>query len=284
LIKVASVQGTAVLDSSGKNSPLISVVITTKNEERNLENCLCSVKNQSYRHIEIIVVDNFSDDRTREIAQKYTTKVFLKGNERSAQRNFGAEVANGKYLIYLDADMILCTSLLEECVSRCECGEFDACYVPERNIGEGFWIRVRNFERSFYTGTVIDAVRFVRRELFLKAGGFNEALVSPEDLDFDRKIREIGRVGIACAPLYHNEGRFNVKRYVDKKRYYTSGIKKYTKKWGKNSETMKQIGVQYRLIGVFFEQGKWKRLLRNLPFTVAMYWLRFNVALAYLGI
>jgi glycosyltransferase involved in cell wall biosynthesis len=265
-----------------RKEPLVSVIITTKNEEKNIEKCIQSVQKQSYKNIELILVDNFSEDKTIEIAQKYAVKIFSKGNERSAQRNYGANVATGKYLIYLDADMILSRDVLSECVQCCEQTHSIASYIPERIVGHGFWIKVRDFERSFYTGTVIDAVRFIRRDLFLQVGGFDENLIGPEDWDFDRKIRKIGRTGITRVPLYHNEGRFNIKRYLKKKGYYTDGIQKYIKKWGPvDLVTIKQTGLWYRLIGVFVEKGKWKKLIQHPIFMVAMYYLRIRVAIEY---
>lgn len=271
-----------IYSAETKNVPLVSVVITTKNEEKNIENCLQSIRSQTFKNIELIVVDNFSEDKTAELSKKCAAKVYFKGNERSAQRNYGAKVARGEYLIYLDADMILSPTVIEECVAKCKCDNVDALYVPERIVGDGFWIKVRDFERSFYTGTVIDAVRFVRRDLFLQVGGFDETLVGPEDWDFDRKIRKIGRTGVAIVPLYHNEGRFIMKRYLKKKGYYTDGIQRYIKKWGSNDlETAKQVGIRYRLMDVFVEKGKWKRLIGNLPFATAMYCLRIRVALEY---
>ena len=59
--------------------PLVSVVITTKNEEKNIENCLRSIRSQTFKNIELIVVDNFSEDKTAEIAKKYGAKVYFKG-------------------------------------------------------------------------------------------------------------------------------------------------------------------------------------------------------------
>jgi len=268
-----------------KPSRIVSVVITTKNEEINIENCLKSIERQSLKNIELIVVDNFSEDRTVEIARKHGAKVYLKGPERPSQRNYGAQVAIGEYLLYLDADMILSPKVIEDCVKKCEVGAVDAIYIPERIMGEGFWIKVRDFERSFYTGTVVDAVRFIRRDLFWRVGGFDESLIGPEDWDFDRRVRKIGRTGIASTPLYHNEGRFNMERYLKKKNYYADGIKNYVRKWGPNDqETIKQVGVWYRLMGVFVEKGKWKKLIRTPLFTIAMYGLRLRVALTYLMI
>ena len=98
---------------------LVSVVVTTKNEERNIANCLESIKNQnlSSLSIEAIVVDNNSTDKTVEIVKSHChceakqkqshIRLYNFGPERSAQRNFGIKQANGKYILYLDADMIL---------------------------------------------------------------------------------------------------------------------------------------------------------------------------------
>jgi glycosyltransferase involved in cell wall biosynthesis len=263
--------------------PLVSVIITTKNEEKNIGNCLKTIRCQSMKNIELIVVDNCSKDKTVEIARKHGAKVYLKGPERSSQRNYGAKISTGKYLLYLDADMILSPNVIEECIKKCETNQIAALYIPELIIGEGFWIKVRDFERSFYTGTVIDAVRFIRKDLFAKVGGFDENLIGPEDWDFDRRVRKVSRTGIVKAPLYHNEGNFNMKRYLKKKKYYTDGIRNYVNKWGLNDiETARQIGAWYRLIGVFIERNKWKKLVRHPLLAIAMYCLRLRVALGYL--
>jgi len=262
---------------------MVSVVITTKNEEKNIENCLRSIKGQTFKNIELVVVDNFSEDKTVEVAKKYGAKVYFKGPERSSQRNYGAQVSSGKYLLYLDADMILSLNVIKECVEKCEIDSVDALYVPERIVGDGFWIKVRDFERSFYTGTVVDAVRFIRKDLFERVEGFDESLIGPEDWDFDRRIRKIGRTGIVNSALYHNEGSFSMKGYLKKKNYYTDGIKNYIRKWGADDpETIRQTGVWYRLMGVFVEKGKWKKLIRHPLFTIAMYCLRLRVAVGYL--
>jgi glycosyltransferase involved in cell wall biosynthesis len=263
--------------------PIVSVVITTKNEDQNIRRCIQSILNQTYGNLELILVDNYSNDRTVEIGKEYGARVFLKGNERSDQRNYGVKMANGSYVIYLDADMILSKNLIAECVEECERNHIDALYIPERIVGAGFWILVRNFERSFYTGTIIDAVRFVRKSIFEEIGGFDEELIGPEDWDFDRRVRAVGKVAVATTELYHNEGRFNIKKYLSKKRYYGKGIQKYIKKWGEQDpEVIKQIGVRYRLFDVFVEKGKYKKLLAHPQLATAMYFLRFRVALGFL--
>jgi len=271
---------------SNPQFPLVSVIITTKNEERNIANCLESIKNQklnSHFPIEIIVVDNNSTDKTKEIALSYTDKVYNVGPERSAQRNFGVRQASGKYILYLDSDMILSENVVKECVEKCENEDNIALYIPEIIIGNGFWIKVRDFERSFYNATVIDCVRFVRRDEFLELGGFDENLTGPEDWDFDRRIREVGKVDIIEAPIHHNERDFALGKYLNKKSYYAKSFDKYMEKWPEEDLVIKkQLGFGYRYIGVFVENGKWKRLAKHPVLTMGICFLKFMVGVIYL--
>ena len=85
----------------------ISIIIATKNEENNISRLLRSLKEQTFRDFETIIVDNNSSDQTKKIASKFTSKIFIHGPERSTQRNYGLEKAIGKYILFLDADMEL---------------------------------------------------------------------------------------------------------------------------------------------------------------------------------
>lgn len=69
----------------------------------------------------------------------------------------------------------------------------------------------------------------------------------------------------------------------EKKKSLCKDLNKYIEKWGKDDpEIKKQLGMRYRLFDVFVEKGKWKKLLRHPLFTIALYSLRFGVAVAYL--
>lgn len=266
--------------------PLISVVITSRNEEKNIANCLQSIKTQTYPQdkIEIIVVDNNSSDKTKEIASQYTQLVFDKGPERSAQRNYGVEKSSGKYFIYLDADMILSEKVIKECVEKMEANEkLVGLYIPEIIMGDSFWCKVRRFERSFYDGTVIDCVRFIRKDKFIAVGMFDLTMTGPEDWDLDKKLRQVGKVALITEKLYHNEAEFNLKKYLAKKSYYTKSFGTYIRKWGKDDLDIKrQFGFYYRFLGVFIEKGKWKKILQYPILTFGMHYLRFLVGLKYI--
>ena len=269
---------------SSEVDPVVSVIVTTKNEERNIGACLESVVQQSMAPLEMIVVDNYSEDKTEKIALEYGSKVFELGPERSAQRNYGVEKAHGVYILYLDADMRLSPKVIEECVNCCEADSgVSGIYIPEIIVGEGFWIKVRRFERSFYDGTVIDAVRFIPKATFQKVKGFDLHFTGPEDWDFDKKIRGLGRTVVTDSFLEHDEGDFDLQLYLGKKSYYSKGFDTYAEKWGKDDpDVRKQLSPWYRFVGVFVEQGKIIKLMEHPILTLGMYYLRFRVGILYL--
>src|SRR5680860_940131 len=194
---------------------LVSVVITTKNEEKNIENCIKSILEQSYQNIEIIVVDNYSSDKTKEIALKYTDKVFDLSKEidlteiknyRGAQLNFGVSKASGEIIFFPDADMTFDKDLLAEAVNKLE--PADALYIPEIICGKGLFGKIRNFERSFYNETCIDGVRIVKKNVFNEAGGFDvkNIVFGPDDWDFTKTLKQKNYIlDITKETLYHHE-------------------------------------------------------------------------------
>lgn len=233
------------------NQPLVSIIIPTKNSAAVIENCLASVVNQTYKKIEIIVIDNFSTDKTPEIAKKYTNNFYQKGPERSAQRNFGVEKAKGQFILIIDSDMVLTRSVIKRCVKKAKKG-FGAIIIPEESFGEGFWAQCKKLERSFYVGDdSIEAARFFSRELFLELGGFDEELVSGEDWDLSNRARQQAKIGRIDELIFHNEGRINLIKTLRKKLYYASHFSKYLHK----NNQGQQINLLYRY-GLFFKQPK----------------------------
>lgn len=199
----------------------VSVIITTKNEEEHLENLLKSLQKQSYKNVECIVVDNNSNDRTKKIAGKYTSRVFNFGPERSAQRNYGAKKARGSYLLFLDADMKLERRVIESCVETIEQSNSDAVIIPEISYGKSFWSRVKAYERSFYVGDEsIEAARFFRKFTFFRVGGFDEKITGPEDWELSDRVRREYIISRISLPIFHNEGSLGLIELLKKKYYY----------------------------------------------------------------
>ena len=104
----------------------LSVCILTKNEEKNIERCLENVKDIAD---EIIIVDDFSSDRTIEICRKYTDKIFKRElkNDFSAQRNYAISKATGDWILMIDPDELVTQELKEKIKKLIENKEID-CY------------------------------------------------------------------------------------------------------------------------------------------------------------
>jgi len=208
---------------------LVSIIIPTKNSSRTLESCLKSIKEQSYKNIETIVIDNSSNDNTKDISRKYTDKVFNYSPERSAQRNFGVKNSKGEYLLIIDSDMELSKDVVKSCVEKILLNkEIKSLVIPEESFGEGFWAQCKKLERSFYVGVDwMEAARFFDKEIYLEVKGYDEEMVSGEDWDLSQRFELLGKVGRIDNFIYHNEGNLSLLKTLKKKYYYASKFEKY---------------------------------------------------------
>lgn len=91
-------------------NPVISIIIPVYNVEKWLNKCIDSILVQSYKNFEVILVNDGSTDKSREICDKYSkednrVKVFHNKNKGlSYSRNFGVKNSNGKYVMFVDSD------------------------------------------------------------------------------------------------------------------------------------------------------------------------------------
>lgn len=254
--------------------PRVSVIVPTKNSEGTIEKSLKSIGNQTYPNIEIIVVDNHSTDRTLEFARKYKATIYTKGPERSAQRNFGAQKAQGEYLIFLDSDIELTPDVVQECIEIAN-GEYDVITFPELIIGDGFWAKCRALEALCYLGDdTVEAPRFYNKKVFFSLGGFDEELNGPEDWDLREKALKAGhKIGRIKALTMHHEGQVDPIIRIKKKFYYGKTMGEYIKKHPHIAKA--QIP--------FFRRcylRNWKLLVKNPLHTLGFLTLKFGEMLA----
>jgi glycosyltransferase involved in cell wall biosynthesis len=215
------------------NGPLVSIIVPTYNSQNTLEKCLTSIRNQTYKNIQTIVVDNGSTDRTVEIARQYGAEVhILVGVERSRQINYGVKMARGKYVYRVDSDFILDPIIVEEATRKCEDEGYDAISMfcaSDPTIS--FWSKVRNLEKDCYKDQLLyTGARFFRKEVFEAIGGFREDLVAAEDYDLYNRLKKTDyRIGTIKSQELH----IGVpKRLVDimrKQYYYGSTIRGFLK-------------------------------------------------------
>ncbi len=198
------------------NSPLVSVIIPAFNAGGFISETLDSVFAQAYRPMEVIVVDDGSDDKTSKIVKNYQPDkqdrlvyIYQKNSGPSAARNAGIRKSNGKYITFLDADDLWPKGKLQKQVELME-GNKEVVllfgnvkrFSEERGIAESMFIR-RQITKDFFgdkfyvkdayrklltrnfipTGTVI-----IRREYFQNGVIFDENLKLVEDWDLWLRI------------------------------------------------------------------------------------------------
>lgn len=278
-----------------RKSPILSVIVATKNEEANIGRCLSSLVKQKLpkNQLEIIVVDNNSPDQTKKIALRFIKQVFnypLLSNQakiknfRGAQLNFGVKMSKGEIIFFPDADMTFSSGLLSQIIKKMEA--FNGLYIPEIVKGQSLFGQIRNFERGFYNQTCIDALRVVKKKTYLKVGGFDEKNIKfgPDDWDFTKMIKkEGGNLGITKLPVYHHEKSLSLFGYLNKKGKYTPTFKGYLQKWGaQDPDLQKQFGITYRYFKVFLEKGKWKKIIKHPLLTLGTFTLKVFAGAIYL--
>ena len=213
----------------------ISIIITTKNEEKNMRNILSSINNQTCRDFEVIVVDNNSTDKTKEISENLGAEVYNQGPERSAQRNFGVSKAKGSFVLILDADMILEKDVLQELQDAIlNDSELKTLTIKEEPMGESFWAKCKKLELEFYSSnpnSKTHAARCIEKKVFEEFGGYDLNLTGPEDWDLPERInKKYPKKYFTKSKIFHNEGDYGLWRILKKKFYYAQKASTYISK------------------------------------------------------
>ncbi|MBR4200899.1 MAG: glycosyltransferase [Oscillospiraceae bacterium] len=184
---------------------LFSVVIPAHNEEKYIGKCLKAIRDAEKQaapsRVQIIVVANRCTDRTAEIAAEFGAEV-LENNEKciAAIRNTGAAAATGKILVTVDADTIIAPETLCEIRSRLGSGKYiggGAMPVFDRaSLGIAlttFYIFFQMLPMLIKNRAMLSgAVFWCRKKDFDAVGGFDPSLVSLEDLDFAKRLKQYG--------------------------------------------------------------------------------------------
>jgi glycosyltransferase involved in cell wall biosynthesis len=238
--------------------PLVSVVVPTRNSARFLGACLESINRQTYRPIEVIVVDNRSADTTRQIAQHHGSRVFVWGPERSAQVNFGVLQATGEYIYKVDSDFVVDERVVESCVAKIADG-FDAVVVHNSPDVRVSWIaRIRKFEVDMYKYDLThSSARFFKRRVYEAIGGFNEDMTAGEDYDFQNRLNAAGfKTGFVTPEALHLGEPTSFWKHMRK--YYTYGSDFVT--YTRANPTMSRM--QLRFVRSVYVKN-WRRFVRH---------------------
>jgi len=171
---------------------LVSVVIPTRNSAATIADCVKSVMSQSYGPSEIIVVDNYSTDSTVEIAKRNGALVMLRAGGEIRSEELGSQVRKGEYLYFVDSDLILGPDVISRCLAAIEGVDGVLVRTLDVNRGSRAAQLIASRKRILSYDALNVAVRFVRKDVFDRLGGFDPNINVGMDTDFHRRFLHEG--------------------------------------------------------------------------------------------
>jgi len=176
--------------------PALSIVIISLNEEKHLPILLESLKKQTFKDFEIILADNHSIDKTREIAKSHGC-IITDGGNWTIGRNKGAKLAKADYILFLDADSYLPSKFLEinfPIFQKSKAGSGTVHLKPlSKKPFDIFFYKlydIWSIIMSRFSPHCAGCGFIVKTEIFKKLGGLNEKLIFAEHHDFTRRAKK----------------------------------------------------------------------------------------------
>jgi glycosyltransferase involved in cell wall biosynthesis len=200
-------------DTRAAQAPVtISAIIPTYNRAHVILRSLKSVLAQTTLASEVVVVDDGSTDNTREILAPYLDRITYIRQENagvSAARNRGAREAGGEWLAFLDSDDEWLPGKIERQLQELKANPHAILVYggarirqPDGSESEGRGTPVSELGTALRNGTAIPpSVAVVRRDVFLRVGGFDESLSFGEDWDLWLRLKEHGEFLGVAEPL-----------------------------------------------------------------------------------
>ncbi|MCX5679739.1 MAG: glycosyltransferase [Candidatus Omnitrophica bacterium] len=179
---------------------LVSFIIPAFNAAETIGACLESIKRVDYPKdsLEIIVVDNGSKDDTLDIVGRFTSNIFIDNAATIAKlRNIGAKNANGGFLIFLDSDCTIPADWVDNALGHFKdnsvglIGAKTYMLPDDANWIDRIWKMHLNRAKSKESVKwIISRAIMVKKDIFLSIGGFNESLITCEDVEFGYRMQK----------------------------------------------------------------------------------------------
>ena len=182
---------------------MISFIVPAHNEEQHVAGTLRSIRAAAQsigEPYELIVVDDASSDRTADIARAEGGRVErVDYRQISRTRNAGAHIASGARLIFVDADTLVSEQVVRAALTALDNGavaggatlRMDG-HVPLYVRGLVILTAAVMRRRNWFAGCFV----FCAREMFERAGGFDETLFATEEIALSKSFQQLGRVVI----------------------------------------------------------------------------------------
>jgi len=211
--------------------PKVSIIITSRNNEWTIGECLKSIFGLDYPKdfVEVIVIDAVSSDKTLQIAETYPVKAFSKSLNAPAAYNFAMKIATHEILGFVDADAKVEPDWLKKIVSRLTepktagvSGSIETWNVENpwaRSIG--YDIKNRYARIGDYVGRVATMNLLLKKSVLEEVGGCDEGFPSQYDTELGFRISRLGyRIAFERTAKCYHFNRPTVRAYFRQQRQY----------------------------------------------------------------
>ncbi len=180
--------------------PLISVIIPAYNEQDLIAQCLDSITKQTYKPLEVIVVDDGSNDKTLQIAKGFKVKILTQNHKGpGVARNLAASIANGEILVFVDSDMTFEKDFIADLVAPILKKESIGTFSKNEmnSNADNTWSACWNINRNLPPDRLIPldypqkapVFRAILKAEFEKVGGFEVSGQYTDDWSLSRKLK-----------------------------------------------------------------------------------------------
>lgn len=209
---------------------MVSVVIPAYSRYHTLKRAITSVLNQTYKDIEIIIVDDGSVDDTKKIKYEFDVAYIYQANQGvSSARNKGIKASKGEWIAFLDSDDEWHQKKLQKQIEFFKDNpHIKVCHTGERWIRDGKEIKYPKrlkkpsgwcFEDNLQTCKIAASSIILKKEVFEKVGYFDESFRVCEDYDLWLRISKEYEIGLLEEKLitkhYSNDGLSKSIKFID---------------------------------------------------------------------
>ncbi len=264
---------------------MISVIIPVYNGEKTLQRCLNSVLDQTYKNYEVIVVDNNSTDKTKEIIYGFKDNAkkikyaFAETRSTGIARNEGVRAAQGDILVFTDADCVCPSCWIEEITRPIRLEGEDVTVGFEEDLIKNYWtkniqkrdlIYMQRCGHGKYT-TAFDTKNSAIRKELMRALMFDQDINVFDDLELGVRIGMNTRIrylpSVTVGHLHRSSLKGTIKMYFSRAFWSARIYRKY-----------KKIG--YTIKNIMFESMRLKGWLA-FPFWMLFQFVKKPIGEAY---
>ncbi len=272
------------------NNPLISIIIPSYNVENYITKGIESCLNQSYKNIEVIIVDDGSSDNTTKVVERYLddkrlTLIKKANSGVSATRNIGIKNTNGQYCVFLDSDDWLELNTIERLVSLIDGSKLIACSY--NNFVNGKLCKVKEYPSKLFGKNKaleyaskreynLDSACFKLFDLNIIKNNniyFDESITNIEDglfvFEYLHHIKRVEYLNEALWIVNKREGSVTSSAFNENRLTCLKAIKKMLNEYDNSYEVYQNLllylacTLRYLIISMFYSntKGKYKILI-----------------------